>query len=121
MDKIRFREVLRERERIATECQDEWDYGIEQCWQQEIEILTEDVTSTMDYLLNDCTADEYVWISEVLDDITEQVHNSELVACYKSLMIRFPEETQKYNIPEVIKCSEDIIKGGLMNGENQPC
>ena len=37
MDIIKFREVIRQRE----ETDDEWDYGIEQCWEQEIAILTE--------------------------------------------------------------------------------
>ena len=32
--------VIAERIRIGDETQDEWDYGIEQCWKKETEILT---------------------------------------------------------------------------------
>ena len=59
MDIIKFREVIRQRE----ETDDEWDYGIEQCWEQEIAILTEDIPTTIEYLKNECTAHEYSWIS----------------------------------------------------------
>ena len=46
MDINSFRKVIKQRE----ETDDEWDYGIEQCWKKEIEILSEDIPSTIDFL-----------------------------------------------------------------------
>ncbi|WP_216361344.1 hypothetical protein [Gardnerella vaginalis] len=46
---------------------DEYDYGVEMCNKEEIQILSEDIQSTIEYLKNDCTADEFVWISEIID------------------------------------------------------
>ena len=71
------------RKRISEECYDEWDYGIEKCWKQEIEILTEDIPSSILFLQNECTADEYSWISEVIEDIAEKTNSYEFVMCYK--------------------------------------
>ena len=68
MDINSFRKVIKQRE----ETDDEWDYGIEQCWKKEIEILSEDIPSTIDFLKNECTYEEYSWISEVIDDVVDQ-------------------------------------------------
>ena len=79
MDINSFREVIKQRE----ETDDEWDYGIEQCWKKEIEILSEDIPSTIDFLKNECTDEEYSWISEVIEDIAEKTNSYEFVMCYK--------------------------------------
>lgn len=117
MDINKFREVIKERIRISTECQDEWDYGIEQCWNQEVDILTEDIVSTIEFLENDCTADEYSWISEVLEKVVEQKPSKELVDCYRSLMSKYPEECEKYNIKGVVEIADNIIYQENNNGE----
>ena len=98
MDINSFREVIKQRE----ETDNEWDYGIEQCWKKEIEILSEDIPSTIEFLKNECTADEYSWISEVIDAVVDKVPSKELVQCYTELMAKFPEECQKYNIKEYV-------------------
>jgi hypothetical protein len=106
MDIIKFREIIKQRE----ETDDEWDYGVEQCWKREIEILSEDIQSTIEFLENECTAEEYVWISEVFDDIIEKKPSKELVACYKALIKKFPEECATYYIDGVVKDAEAILQ-----------
>lgn len=106
MNVEKFREVIKQREVID----DEWDYGIEQCWKQEIALLSEDIYSTIEFLKDSCTAEEYSWISEVLEEVVEMVPSKELVQCYKELMTKFPEEYSKYNIAGVIEGAEAILK-----------
>lgn len=113
MDIIKFREVIKQRE----ETDDEWTWGVEQCWKQEIELLAEDIQSTIDFLKNQCTADEYSWISEVLDDVVDLVPNKEFVQCYKELMSKFPEECVKYNIIGSIESAEAILRWEGEHGE----
>ena len=113
MDIIKFREVIKQLE----ETDAEWTYGVEQCWKKEIEILIEDIPSTINYLKNDCTAEEYSWISEVIDDVVEKVPSKELVQCYKDLMTKFPEECAKYNIAGSIESAEAILKWEDEHGE----
>lgn len=102
-----FKKVIQER----IGCHDEWADGIERCWAKEIEILSEDVKSTIDYLLNDCTADEYSWISEIIDDLAAKTQSRELIKCYKSLMSKFPEECKTYNIAGSIEYAEAELTG----------
>ena len=106
-----FRKIIHERE----QCHDEWTYGIERCWKKEIEILSEDIPSTKEFLNTECTAEEYSWISEVIDDVVEKVPNKELVNCYKNLMSKFPEECQKCNIAGVIEICESMFDSDDVN------
>ena len=115
----KFREVIKERIRISEECYDEWDYGIEKCWKQMIEILSEDIPSSIAFLENECTADEFSWISEVIDDIAEKTQNSEIIMSYKKIMTRFPDECQKYNIKGSIECAEQILSKGEKSDEER--
>lgn len=108
-----FRKVIQER--IA--CHSEWTNGIEQCWKKEIEILSEDVPSTIDYLINECTPDEYSWISEIIDDLATKTQSKELIECYKSLMTKFPEECSLYSIKESIEYAEAELSGEPEDGE----
>lgn len=86
-----FIKIIEEKE----QCHDEWTYGIEQCWKKGIEILSEDIPSTIKFLNAECTAEEYSWISEVIDDVVEKVPSRELVNCYKNLMSKFPQRVSK--------------------------
>lgn len=118
MNVIKFREVISERERILRECCDEWTFGIEQCWKQEIEILSENVSNTVAFLQNECTADEYSWISEIIDELVEKTQSHEIIHVYKSLMIKFPEECEKYNISDCIKFAENTLKNEVADGKD---
>ncbi|EFQ47514.1 hypothetical protein [Lactobacillus iners] len=106
MDVQKFKEVIRRRK----ETHDEYDYGVEMCNKEEIQILAEDIPSTIEYLKNDCTADEFVWISEIIDDLAEKTRNRELMECYKSLMGKFPEESKRYHVDFCIECAEDFLE-----------
>lgn len=117
MDVQKFKEVIRRRK----ETHDEYDYGVEMCNKEEIQVLAEDIPSTIEYLKNDCTADEFVWISEIIDDLAEKTRNRELMECYKSLMGKFPEESKRYHVDFCIECAEDFLQDTVEDFDsNQP-
>lgn len=62
--------------RAATE--DEWDYGVKQCWEEEIAILSRNIDDTIAFLESECTADEFAWLSEVIDDVAEKTQRRRL-------------------------------------------
>lgn len=105
----KFREVIHERERISRESYDEWTFGIEQCWKQEIEILSEDISSTILFLQNKCTAEEFSWISEIIDDLVDQTQSRKILQVYKNLMIKFPDECKMYNISKSVQLAENVL------------
>ncbi|WP_296156736.1 hypothetical protein [uncultured Gardnerella sp.] len=117
MDVQKFKEVIKKRD----ETHDEYDYGLEMCCKEEVEILSEDIPSTIAYLKNECTADEFSWISEIIEDLAEKTRNRELVECYKSLMAKFPEEAKRYHVDFCIECAEDVLEDTDESSDsNQP-
>lgn len=117
MDIKKFREVIARREYAEKISQGEWYDEIARCNKLEMDILSEDIPSTIDFLRNDCTPDEYSWISEVIDDIAEKTNSRELVDCYKNLMSKFPEECEKYNIAGSIESADEILDWRKKHGE----
>ena len=101
-----FREVLRKRSTLHPND----DFETEKCWRKEVAILSEDINGTISYLQNECTDDEYSWISEIIDDLIEVTRSKELLYCYKSLMNKFPVACETYNIAFSIECAEALLE-----------
>ncbi len=93
--------------RAATD--DEWDYGVKQCWEEEIEILSRNINDTIAFLENDCTADEFSWLSEVFDDVAEKTQSRAFVDCLYKVAKKFPDECREYNIDKVLEYAEGAL------------
>lgn len=88
---------------------DEWDYGVQLCWQEEIKIMSQDMDKTIDFLDNECTAEEFSLLSEVFEDIAEQTQSQPFVDCLYRVAKKYPEETQKYNVMSFIDTANALI------------
>lgn len=87
--------IIKERIRIADETQDNWDYGIEQCWKKEIDILTNDIEKSMAYFLNDCSDEDFFWIAEIFEEIIEKTQSKKMLQCFRTRLSFVISE--KYN------------------------
>ena len=79
---------------------DEWQDGVEECWADLTDALTEDVEATRKFLLEDCTADEASWVSEVYDDIVYKTQSREYIDLLRKSIERFPEEAERHRMAE---------------------
>lgn len=95
------------KKRILTD--DEWDYGVNQCWNEEIEILSRNINDTITFLENDCTADEFSWLSEVFEQIAKKTQSRTFVDCLYKVAKKFPDECRKYHIDEVLEYAEGAL------------
>jgi len=66
------------------------DYGIQECWEKIIDILSSDVQQTVVYLEN-CTQEELYYISELFEDISQRVQSPVFIECLRKLDEKFPE------------------------------
>ena len=114
MDVQKFREVIRRRK----ETHDEYDYGVEMCWKEEIEILSEDVPSTVAYLKNECTADEFAWICEIIDDLAVKTRSREIVEAYKNLGKKYPDMAKTFSFEFCASYAEEALEIALQNDKN---
>ena len=116
MDVQRFKEVIHKR----NETDDEYDYGVEMCWKEEIEILSEDVPSTVAYLKNDCTADEFAWICEIIDDLAVKTQSREIVEAYKNLGSKYPDMAKTFSFEFCVAYAEEALEIALKNNTEHP-
>ena len=114
MDVQRVKEVIKKR----NETHDEYDYGVEMCWKEEIEILSEDVPSTVTYLKNECTADEFAWICEIIDDLAAKTQSREIVEAYKNLGKKYPDMAKTFSFEFCASYAEEALEIALQNDVN---
>ena len=84
-------------------------YDIEQCWKEEIELLSRDIDDTIAYLENDCTGEEFSWLSEVIDDVAEKTQSRPFVDCLFRVAKKFPKECKEYRIYTVLEICEGVL------------
>lgn len=88
MDIKTIRSIIKKRE--ATN--DEWQYGVERCWEELSDALTSDYAAARQFLLVDATADEIAWVSEVFQEIIEKTQSERYVDLLREAVSRFPAE-----------------------------
>ena len=93
-----IREVLSRR--MALHPED--SFAAEKCWEEEANILCRDMEQTIDFLKNRCTGEEFVWLSEVFEEVQEQAQSERLRQCLLEMTKKYPDETKEYNILEFI-------------------
>lgn len=77
--------------------------------EKEIELFTRDIQETIDFVKNECTANQFSWMSEVWDEIVEKTGSKEFLECIKETARKFPEECRKFNIQGSIDSAESLL------------
>ena len=112
MNKTKFRDIIKNISTLNLNSSAE----IETCWEAEVSVLAEDISGTIDFLTNECTEDEYAWISKIIDDLIEVTQSWELLNCYKQLIAKFPNACATYNIAYTIECAESALSTDSASG-----
>lgn len=79
---------------------DEWQDEVERYCKELVDALTENFETTCKFLLEDCTANEASWVSEVYDDIIYRTQSQEYIDLLRKSIERFPEENKKYHMSD---------------------
>lgn len=94
----KYRELLKKRVEIPDEILSFKD----PCMKDAISLFAKNVPEAIEFLKNDCTEDEYSWISEIIEDIAAESENLELIQAYANLAEKYPEETKRFNVKSFI-------------------
>lgn len=94
----KYRQLLKKR----IETPDEILTFKDPCMKDSIALFSRNIPEAISFLNNDCTEDEYSWISEIIEDIAAESKNVELIHAYASLANKYPKETKKYNVKSFI-------------------
>ena len=76
-----------------------------------VKALSADVNATVAFL-EECTADEFGWLSEVFAEVAEATRSQKLVDALYETAKRFPEECERLSIVDFIDEAQDIVRRG---------
>ena len=100
MIKIKMDKLILERKNKCLED----DYGIQECWNKMTEVLSQNVQETNEYL-EQCSEEEIYYISEIFEDISEQLKSKEYIECLRKLDKKYPN----LNMTADIDLAEEYI------------
>ena len=106
MLKNNFRNILSKR--MQVDINDA--YEIEKYWVLEADLLSKNIDETIHFLENECTADEFVFVSEVFEEVAKETQSREFIECLWRVAKKFPNECKKYNIAFFIQDAQEQLK-----------
>ena len=72
--------------------ENEDDYWIKDYWKAAIEIFTKNCNETIKFFQNECTDEEFYWLSEIFEKIAEITQSKELVSALHSRLLKVTPE-----------------------------
>jgi len=85
IDNNRVEKIIEERRKMHPD-----DPHVVEKWSELTQIFIQDEESTIAYL-NSCCKENIDWISEVFEDISEQLHSSGFIECIEQLAMKYPD------------------------------
>ena len=86
------------------------DYERNPIVQAMVELLTKDVDQTVQFLKAECSSEQMIWLSEILDEIIEITKSQQIIdACY-IVTERYPEVAKEYNIKFFIGSAAEYLE-----------
>ncbi len=67
------------------------------------------------FLREACTAEEYVWVSEVFLEVTQRTGSEEFVQAARALLTKYPEESRQYHIADSVAEAEAVLEDMAAN------
>lgn len=86
------------------------DWQQDDFWNKFSDFYADNMKVANDWVRNDCSADDFSWLSEVFEDIAEKSQSKDFINCIEETSKKFPEECEKYSIMFSIECAK-----GMMN------
>jgi len=83
------------------------EYQIQQCWDEELDVLTVSLENTINYL-NQASEEEILWVSEIFDDLVVCFKSKLLIDIYRAVQTKYPNISKDIEID--IRYAEEIMK-----------
>ncbi len=75
-----------------------------------IRLFCRNIPEATEFLKHDCTANEYIYLSEIIEEIAAESESLELIQTYADLVKKYPEETKDYNMCSFINSALAIAE-----------
>ena len=89
MDITKLRIAVSKRIKLQPNDDDE----TEECWEEETWILSEDISGTLHFFETECTDEEFLWLSEVFEDISKKIQSEKFIQVLRNRLSRVTRES----------------------------
>lgn len=72
--------------------EDEDNYWIEDYRKKAIKIFTSNVSETIDFIRNECSDEEFYWLSEIFEELAEKTQSKELIQALRERLAKVVPE-----------------------------
>ena len=85
------------------------DYDHNPIIQDMIELLTRNIVETIAFLDEECSSEQFLWMSEIFEEIATKTQSKPFIEALKRTAKKYPEITKEYNIASFIDDAENCI------------
>jgi len=102
----KYKALINERDKIEGDI----DYDNNPIIKEMVDLLTNDVEETISFLDKECSEEQFIWMSEIFDEIAEQTKSKEFINALRRAALKYPEASTEYNIQYFIDSAEEYIE-----------
>lgn len=91
------------------------DFATEKCWKEMTTMLSEDITDTISFFENECTIEEFYWLSSIFEDVIARTQSTTLIPIWRSKLSgispeKFKKEGFKSELMRTSVTYDDYVK-----------
>ncbi len=98
-----YKALIVEREKLEGDI----DYENNPVIKEMVALLTEDINATISFLDEECSEVQFVWMSEIFDEIAERTKSKAFIEALRRAARRYQKATEDYNIEYFIDSAEE--------------
>ena len=117
-NKEEFKKLCQEHKTLDPEAY--WDF--DRVWKAMLDLVCENKDTFdgfIEYMKTEITDYEYIVLSAISDEIADMRPSMEFIEAYKSLALKYPEETKNYQIDNFIRDAENCVKYSLKKAKKK--
>ena len=103
--KEEYEKLLSQRTAIKGEV----DYENSPIIKQMVMLMTKDINETIHFIDTECSGEQFVWLSEIFDEIAQTSKSNEFIDALRRATQRYPKETEEYNLAYFINSASEYV------------
>ena len=111
-DREKFKDIIAEKD-IMSWADREDDYIMSKLWREMTDLIVnsdEDFNDFLKYMRDEMTENEYGYLSEISDEISQEKPSYAFIEEYKALAKKYPQATKDYQMQDFIEASEGFAE-----------
>lgn len=85
------------------------EYYEESVWKSEVDAICTDLPAAIDFILSECTDEEFQWLSEVFDDVMDKTLSIDFLNCLRERVQMIESGELKAELLEDIKTAAEYV------------